>query len=165
MSKLYDFNQYDKYLSLKVNPELWLVILYLLRPYIALVASVSIGRGGTGAVGVERVRDILYPDNFSLVLAILTTVPALLFVYAWTRRKPGASPLVRKLWKNGAALLAIAALLNIVIVFVPLLTGIVAGIHTLGWLQVGFAAVIIVYLYSSRRVKDTLADFPADREE
>ena len=132
MSKLYDFSEYDKYLSLKVNAGLWFVILYLLRPYIVLIGTMKLGRGSSGATGIEGVRNILYPDDFSMVLAILATVPALLFFYAWSRRKPGAGALVKQLWENGIRLLAAAAILNIVIVFVPLLTGAVARIHLLG---------------------------------
>jgi len=165
MSRLYDFNQYDKYFSLKVNTELWLVILYLLRPYIVLIGTMKLGRGASGAVGVEGVRNILYPDNFSIVLAILATIPALLFMYAWSRRKPGAGTLAKKLWKQGANLLGAAAAMNIVIVFVPWLTGALARIHVLGWVQVGFAILIIGYLYSSRRVRDTFADFPVEKEQ
>jgi hypothetical protein len=165
MSRLYDFNQYDKYFSLKVNTGLWLVILYLMRPYIVLIGTLKMGRGSSGAVGVEGVRNILYPDNFSIVLAILATIPALLFMYAWSRRKPGAGALVIKLWKQGANLLAAAAAMNIVIVFVPWLTGAVVRIHALGWVQVGFAIVIIGYLYSSRRARDTFADFPVEKEQ
>lgn len=164
MSKLYDFSQYDKHLSLKLNSELWLIIFYLMRPYIVLVASLRPSRQDAGAVGVDGVRNMLYPDDFSLVLAILATLPVLFFIYAWSRRKPGAGSLVRALWKNGATLLAMSAALNILIVFVPILLGVVAGIHTLGWLQVGFAVAIIAYLYSSRRVRDTFQDFPVERE-
>jgi len=164
MSKLYDFSEYDKYLCLKVSAGLWFVILYLLRPYIILAASLRMGRGGSGAAGAGGVRNLLYPDDFSLVLALLATVPALLFVYAWTRRRPGAGVLVKQLWKNGANLLAAAAVLNIVIVFVPLLTGAVTRVHLLGWVQIALVPVIVGYLYSSRRIRDTLEDFPADQD-
>lgn len=165
MSRLYDFSEYDKFLSLKVGAGLWLVMLYLLRPYIVLIATFRMGRGGTGAAGIDGIRNILYPDDFSLVLALLSTLPALLFFYAWSRRKPGGGPLVKKLWKNGAGLLVAAAVLNIVVVLVPLLTGAVAAVHLLGWLQIVLAVVIIGYLCSSRRVRDTFADFPVGKAQ
>jgi phosphoglycerol transferase MdoB-like AlkP superfamily enzyme len=164
MSNVYDFTEYDKYLSLKVSTGLWLTILYLLRPYIVLIGAIGMGQRGTGSDGIDGVRNILYPDDFSLTLAILATMPALLFIYAWSRRKPGAGPLVKKLWRNGVVLLAVAASLNIVIVFVPLLTGAMDRVHLLSWVQIGFALAIIAYLYASRRVKDTFADFPGVRD-
>ena len=163
MSRLYDFSEYDKYLCLKVNAGLWLVILYLLRPYIVLIGTMKLGRDSSGAAGIEGVRNILYPDDFSMALAVLATIPALLFMFAWSKRKPDANVFARNLWKNGVNLLAAAAVLNIIVVFVPLVTGVVARIHALGWVQIGFAIVIIGYLYSSRRVRDTFGDFPVDK--
>jgi hypothetical protein len=160
MSKLYGFSEYDKYFSLKVNAGLWVVILYLLRPYIVLIASMGASQGGSGGI-----RNILYPDDFSLALAIFATLPALLFFYAWSRRKPGAGTMVVKLWAHGGKLLVAAAILNIAIVFTPLLGGIVSSIHLLGWVQVVIAVIIIFYLLGSRRVRDTFADFPVENAQ
>jgi len=160
----YDFSQYDKYLNLKVNAGLWLVVLYLMRPYVVLMVSLMGHRGGTSAVGIEGVRYMLYPDDFSLVLALLATLPVLLFFYALSKRRPGASALVRNLWGNGIFLLVTAAVLNIVTVFVPILTGATTRIPRLGWVQVVLACLIIAYLYSSRRARDTFADSPVENE-
>lgn len=160
MSKLYGFSEYDKYFSLKVSAELWIIILYLLRPYIVLIASMGSGQGESGGI-----RNILYPDDLSLTLAIFSTIPALLFFYVWSRRKPGAGTMVKKLWANGGKLLVAAAVLNIAIVFVPLLSGIVSSIHALGWVQVGIAVIIIFYLLGSRRARDTFADFPVENAQ
>jgi phosphoglycerol transferase MdoB-like AlkP superfamily enzyme len=160
MSKVYNFNDYDKNLSLKVSHELWLIILYLLHPFILLLSTVRMGRGGSGVTGVDGLKNLVYPDDFSLVLAILATMPTLLFVFAWTRRKPGAPALVQRLWAKGATLLAAAAALYIVVVFVPLLTRAVASIHPVGWAQVAISIFIIVDLFKSQRIKDTFADFP-----
>lgn len=165
MSRLYDFTDYDKYFSLKVSAELWFIILYLLRPYLALIGSRGAGDGGATLSSAKGIRNILYPDDFSLVLALLATAPVLLFMFVWSRRKPDAGELVKKLWHKGATLLVVAAVLNIVIVFIPLLTGIVARIHALGWVQVCMAVAIIIYLFSSRRVRDTFADFPVEKAE
>ncbi len=160
MSKLYGFSEYDKYFSLKVCTELWIIILYLLRPYIVLIASMGASQGGSGGI-----RNILYPDDLSLTLAILATIPALLFVYAWSLRKPGAGTMVKKLWANGGKLLVAAAILDIAVVFTPLPGGIVSSIHALGWVQVVIAVIIIFYLLGSRRVRDTFADFPVENAQ
>ncbi len=90
MSRLYNFSEYDKYLSLKVNAELWFVILYLLRPYIILIGTQKLGRGSGSAAGIEGVRNILYPDDFSMVLAILATIPVLLFMFSHGRKESPA---------------------------------------------------------------------------
>jgi len=161
MSGVYAFSQYDKNLCLKVSPGLWFVILYLLRPF--LVWFASLGLGG-GAQGVERLRYMIYPDNFSLVLAMLATIPVMIFIYAWSKRSPGAKPLARKLWSNGKSLLTIAAVLNIIVVFVPLLTKVVHSIAAASWLQLGIPVLIIGYLNLSQRVTDTFADFPEEKQ-
>jgi hypothetical protein len=166
MSRTYSFNSYDKYLSLKAGSGLWLVILYLLHPYILLLSSAGLGRArsGGGGVGIEGFRHLIYPSDFSLAVAIVATFPALVFVYAWARRKPGASPLVQAIWRRGLWLLVATGALNIGSVFVPLLTEHVLSIHANAWMQIGVSSVVIVYLLFSKRVRDTFADFPAEAE-
>jgi len=163
MSKVYSYKDYDKFLCLKVSTELWLVILYLLRPYVLLVSSVRMGRGGGGAEGVDSLKNMVYPDDFSLTLGILVTIPVLILLYGWVKRKPGAPDYVWKIWRHGAWLLITAAVLNIAIVLIPLLLGLMHHIHLAGWVQVVLSLPIIVYLYFSQRVKDTFADFPVEQ--
>jgi len=162
MPTLYSFKDYDKYFCLKVSFGLWLVILFLLRPYILIVSSFRMGRGGGGASGAGGLKDLVYPDHLSIFLAILATIPVLVFVYAWTRRKPGAADFVRKVWQNGMFILIIAAALNIVIVFVPLLIGVIHKVHMVGWVQVGLSILVTVYLLRSQRNKDAFDDFPEE---
>ena len=165
MSSVYDFRDYDKNLSLKLSIELWLVAAYLMRPYIALISTLRMGRGGAkGIEGVDGFKRLLYSDDFSLALGIAATVPVILFFFALMRRKPGAGAFVRSVWRNGRILLAIAAVLNIIIVFVPIMTGVIARIHTAGWVQVVVPVIILAYLFTSRRVTDTFADFPKEQE-
>jgi hypothetical protein len=111
---------------------------------------------------------MVYPDDFSLTLGILATIPVLILMYGWVKRKPGAPYYVQKIWRHGTWILIATAVLNIVIVFVPLLLGLIHQIHLAGWVQVVLPLPIIAYLYYSQRVKDTFADFPvkqpADKE-
>jgi len=162
-SKVYEFHDYDKNLSLKCGYGLWLVILYFMHPYILLVSTRSVGRGGGRKEGLEVLKNMVYPDNFSLVLAILATLPALCFIYAWTRRRPGASTMVRYIWRNGVHMLSFAALFNIVVVFVPFMMGLKLTLGMIGWAQIGLSVIVILYLQFSERVKDTFADFPEDQ--
>lgn len=164
MSKLYNFNDYDKYLCLKLSSELWLVVAYLMRPYIAIISTIRLGPGARkGVEGVDTIKLMLYPDDFSMTLGILSTFPVLFFVYIYMKKKPDAAPYVRMWWSRSAWLLGTSAILNVIIVFVPLLTGAVSHIQMPGWIQIGIALLILGYLFGSQRVKDTFADFP--REE
>jgi len=162
MSNVYSFSDYDKYLSLKFSSELWLVILYFLRPYILMVSGIRMGRGSSGSEGAWGLKDMVYPDDFSLFIGVFATIPTLIVLFAWIKRKPGASDLVRKIWGDGVKILLVSAVLNVLIVFIPLFLGVSHKITTAGWAQLGLSLIIVWFLLSSRRVKDTFADFPAE---
>ena len=57
-------------------------------------------------------------------------------------------------------MLSATAIMNVITIFVPLLTGVIHRIHWISWVQAGLSFVIIAYLRSSQRVKDTFSDFP-----
>ncbi|MGB5338908.1 MAG: DUF2919 family protein [Gammaproteobacteria bacterium] len=162
MSKVYGFSDYDKHLSLKFSAELWLVILYFLRPYILMVSGIRMGRGSSGVEGAWGLKEMVYPDDFSLFIGVAATIPVLFVLFAWIKRKPGASDLVRKIWRNGVKILLVSAVLNVLILFIPLLLGIHQKLTTGGWVQLGVSLVVVWFLFSNRRVKDTFADFPAE---
>jgi hypothetical protein len=46
MSRVYPFSAYDKYMSLKLDSNMWLIIVYFLRPFILKVSTIQMGRGG-----------------------------------------------------------------------------------------------------------------------
>jgi hypothetical protein len=95
------------------------------------------------------------------VLAVLASIPAIFVIVAWIKKNPASPAFIRKVWQHGAMILTISAVLNIVIVFVPLMTGTVRSINMVGWGQLGVSLLIIGYLYFSERVRDTFADFPS----
>jgi len=164
MSKLYSFSDYDKYMSLKLDFEMWLIITYFLRPFIMKVSTIQMGRGAKSDT-VSGLKDLVYPHDFGFFIAFLATIPVLLLVFAYAKRKPGASGLVRKIWHNGRMLLIVTAVLNIIIIFVPFMVDLTHRINVLGWAQLAIAIYIIYYLYTTQRVKDTFADFPKDDPE
>ena len=163
MSKIYNFSDYDKYLSLKINFELWLIIAYFLRPVILKISTIQMGRGAKSD-SVSGLKDLVYPDDFGFFLAFVTIIPVVLVIFAYMKRKPDAPDYIRTLWRNCGKLLLLAAALNVVVVFVPFLFDMAYRINLIGWGQVAIAAYIIFYLMTSRRVRDTFADFPADTE-
>jgi hypothetical protein len=164
MSKLYSFSDYDKYMSLKLDLEMWLIIAYFLRPFIMKVSTIQMGRGAKSD-SVSGLKDLVYPDDFGFFIAFLATIPVILLVIAYAKRKPGASGLVRKLWHHGRTLLVATAILNMIIIFIPFLMDLTYRINMLGWAQLAIAVFILFYLYTTQRVKDTFADFPKDDPE
>jgi Protein of unknown function (DUF2919) len=160
VKKVYSLEEYDKYLCLKPSRGLWGVVLFLLLPFLTMLLTLLSGRRGGDATILKNLKNILYPNDLSLMLAFLAAMPALIFMYAWIRRKPGAPENVKKICRNGAVMLNATAIMNVIIIFVPLLTGGIRSIHWIGWVQAGLLFIIINYLRSSQRVKDTFSDFP-----
>lgn len=156
MSKVYSYKNYDKYLCLKVGFGLWVVMLFLLRPYILLVSSFRID----GVRGAGGLKDLVYPDDLSLILGILATIPLMVVIYAWVKREPDASEFIRKVWRHGKPLLIASASMNILAIFIPVWAGFVRQVHIISWFQLGLSLLVVLYLYFSVRVKDTFADFP-----
>ena len=154
----YPLSAYDKYICLDVSVGLWLVIAFLMRPYVIVVMSVANRRDPMGLI------DVFYADRSHLALGALAAIPAVLLFIAWNKRKPGASASVRALWHRGRALLTASAVLNAVIAVLPLVHGRAGGIDYLGVVQLALCGWILVYLYDSERVRDTFADFPEEAQ-
>jgi len=161
MSKIYSFRDYDQYLCLKPPAEFWLIVVFFLRPFILKISTIQIGKGAKNEA-VRGLFDVVYPEDFSFFLAVIATIPIVVIVIALAKRKPGATDLVKKIWRNGVKILMFAAVLNIVIVFLPLVLGKISSIHMLGWIEMAVTALIMGYLVKSKRLKETFADFPAD---
>ena len=164
MSKIYTFSDYDKYMSLKLDLEMWLIIAYFLRPFIMKISTIQMGRGAKSG-SVSGLKDMVYPNDFGFFIAFLATIPVLILVFSYAKRKPGASGLVRRIWHKGRVLLIVTAVLNLIIIFVPFMVDLTYRINMLGWAQLAIAIFIIYYLYATQRVKDTFADFPKDDPE
>lgn len=156
--KKYPFSAYDKHLSLKMSPLMWLAILFLARPYAIFIMSIANRRDRMG------VLETFYGDPAVSFLGALAAIPAIILVLAWIKRQPGAAALTRRVWASGRLLLILASILNIIIIFLPALTGAVLRISMVGWIETIICIFIIIYLIRSTRVRDTFADFPQPPE-
>jgi hypothetical protein len=161
MSRVYPFSAYDKYMSLKLDSNMWLVIVYFLHPYLLKISTFQMGRGPKSD-SVSGLKNLIYPDDFGFFLAFVASIPVLLLMVAYAKRKPDAAQWVRTIWGNGRNLMATAAVLSVIVVFVPFLAELSHSIPVYGWGQLAVAAGILYYLFTSKRVADTFADFPAD---
>ena len=164
MSRVYPFSAYDKYMSLKLDSNMWLIMVYFLRPIILKISTIQMGRGGAKSGSVSGLKDLVYPNDFGFFLAFVATIPVLILFFAYAKRKPGAANYVKSIWRNGRKLLVAAAVLNVIVVFVPFVIHITHSINVYGWGQLAVAIGVIVYLYRSNRVTDTFADFPKESE-
>jgi len=156
MPKHHPISAYDKNLCLKPDITIWLIFLFLSRAYVVLVLSLVNMRDRTGLI------DFVYSDRLAMSLGALAGIPAVLLVYAWIKRRPGAGPFVRRVWKNGRELLAISVLLNIGVIFLPFWMGTVHAIYLGDWVQLAIALLIVIVVYASSYINDCFNDFPGD---
>ena len=157
MSKHHSITCYDKYLCLKPSIMMWVIFLFLLRAYVVLILSVVNMRDRTGLI------DMVYSDRLAMSLGALAGIPAALLVFSWMKRKPGAPQHVRTIWGKGRALLAISALLNACVIFVPIWMGTVHAIAPGDWIQSAIALLIVIVVYSSSYIRDCFDDFTDDK--
>ncbi|MFQ5642942.1 MAG: DUF2919 family protein [Thiogranum sp.] len=158
MAEKYSIDRYDKNLCLRMNDTLWLILLFLLKPYLVMIISLVNRTDRTGII------NMVYSDKMALWWGLLAGVPAVLVIYAWIKRKPGASSFARNLWRRGRALLAGSAVSSVAIVFIPFFMGAVHQVSKAEWIQLVISIGIVVTLYSSPYIKDCFSDYPSEAD-
>ena len=153
-TKHYDLTDFADDGSLRISTGLWLLMIYLSR-YVLIIGLGAISsfistRRGLDLSGLS----ILYssPD---FLLAIM---PALLVIAANIKRRPEGNELVRITWRYGRALLTSAIVVDLCLLYShwPQRVHQVSLLYVMGPL---IDIYLLVYLYSSTRVRDTFADF------
>lgn len=133
---------------------MWYIILFLMRPYLVVILSVTSRKDKMGLI------DMVYVDKLSLSLSAYAALPVVLLLYAFLKRSPGASNFIKRIWSNGQHLLAATSMLHIIILSAPLFLQKVTQLNAVIWAQLVICMVIIVTVYRSRYIKDCFADFP-----
>lgn len=158
-TEAYGPNYYDSYWCLKPPMLLWPAVLYLSKgitlPFVCWIGTMA----GVNADVIKLLR------NFWTVETLLPSLVASAVLYALFRRTPSAGEPVRWIWAHGRVLLAVSAMLDFVLLSISIVRH--GGIHD-GTLVSLVAAVIdlyfLVYILSARRLRDSLAEFPARPE-
>lgn len=158
MKNKYPISSYNKYVCLKMDYIMWSIFLYLLRPYVVLIFSFANKRDKMGLI------ELLYTDRLMMSIGALAGIPAALLIYAWLKREPNASDLVKNIWNKGRELLAISAILNSFLVFLPLLLGKTSNLSLIDWSQFAISLAILVALYRYAYIKDCFSDFPSNEQ-
>ena len=148
-------SNYDDDLCLKPPLLLSLTVLYLSR---AIMLPIAIGIGhiaGVNAQAMTLLRGFWSEDQ---LLPALIAIPVL---YAFCRRVPTASRLVRWIWARGRVFLALSAGLDIFLPFIAQLWHRdINDQFLVSLLTSGMDVYFLVYVLAARRVRDTFADFP-----
>ncbi len=152
----YDFESFDKNLCLKPPLLLWLAMLYLAR---ALLLPFV---GGISSMGGSSVTSTLTRGLFGVEDYIPAAVTSLMLL-AFLRRTPTASRLWRHIWNGGQFVLGSAATVDLTVAVLRLRQ----VVDNASWqtsLLLGACLMdcyIVLYLLTSRRVRDVFCDFPA----
>ncbi|TLU67491.1 DUF2919 domain-containing protein [Thalassotalea litorea] len=154
----YSLKDFDRNQCLKLSWWFYLVMIYLNRAYLV------------GLLSVVNMRDklqfiqMIYPQPETFYVALVVSIPSLLFVYVVFFRKPDASRLVHYLWPNmiwlAFVILVIEALLFSV--YSIIWQGNISAEVYLQWF---IALIVIACGMWLPRVRLNLAEFPEQVEE
>ncbi len=157
--KVYPVSCYGKHLCLVPDFNMWLIFLFLVRPYVVLVMSFANRNDRMELI------NLLYTDKVMMSLGAIAGIPAAFVVYAWMKREPNASDFVKNIWHRGRILLAISAVFNAGLAFAPM---VIRGVHHFGfhgWWQLIGSLVVLGMVLKSEYIKDCFLDFPQKDEE
>ena len=149
-------NDLDDHGCLRISFGLWLIIVYLCRHVVLLLlgATSSFATFTYGQMGASYA--VLYSNPWFL----LASAPALPVLAAGLRRAPSAPSFIRLIWQAGTMLLSLAAVLDMAILGILLVTT-SAQLEVIHLSQTMLTAVCLLVLMRSKRIRDTFAEFPA----
>ena len=156
--KTYPITCYGKHLCLVPDFNMWLIFLFLVRPYVVLVLSFANRNDRMELI------NMMYTDRVLMSWGALAGVPAAFVVYAWMKREPDASDFVRNIWSRGRMLLAVSAVFNVGLAFAPM---ILRGAHKVsvhGWWQLVASVIVLALILKSDYIRDCFSEFPEKTE-
>jgi len=154
----YPISSYNKYICLKANGLMITVGLYLLKPYILALVSLTNRKDRTAII------DLFYPDKINVSFEAAASIPFLFLVYALTRRSPSASQIVQKIWRNGKQLIMATAFLQLCVTSAPLWLLVDNKMTLISWAQLSIYLLILVITPLSTYMKDCFSDFPEENK-
>ena len=154
----YPISSYNKYICLKASSLMVLISLYLIKPYI--IASASVVYKGSNSP-----LDVFYPNRLIVSLEAAAAIPVLILLYAWTRRAPDASNMIKNICKNGKSLIITTASLQLCVSSSPLWLSTNGTMTRIAWIQALLYLLIILITALSIYMRDCFADFPESKQD
>lgn len=148
---------YDDHLALKPGLGFKLALLFLLRPYAVMAMSFADRREPMALI------ELFYASRPVFALAAASALPGMLVALAWSRRRPEAGKLVRRLWAHGRALLMVSALGNLGTALAPSWHAL-ADLNLTDIVQAILSLYVLLFVILSQRLRDACREFPAPRE-
>lgn len=146
----YDFLEYNKYLVLKPNLSLKIILFFLCKETLFVVFFLAFSfRGDDSSI----MKHLLEPS------LMLSNIPALIVLITIFYRKPGAGQMVKNLWKYGRELLFLSSLLGLAVIFQKVGFSLENYSFLAVFFILGYSAAF-VYLLFSEQTRDLFREFP-----
>ena len=136
-----------------------IITLFLLKPYIIGLASVAYRRDRNALI------DIFYTDKLIISFEAIATIPLLFLIYAWIRRAPAATQIIKNIWKNGKQLIMATAFLQLCVTSSPLWLPIDSVMTRTSWIQLLLYLLVLIITPLSAYMRECFADFPEINQE
>ena len=150
----YPISSYNKYVSLKVDGIMLIIGLYLFKPYFLAIVSIAYRKDRSAII------HMFYPDELLVTFEAVAAIPMLFLVYAWSRRNPEATPMVKNIWNRGKELIIMTAFFQLCVTTSSLWLPIDHVMTRTDWVQVMICLSIIIITPFSTYMRDCFADFP-----
>jgi len=163
MAKLeYSFEDYNTDDVLKIHLNLILVAAYLAKYFIIIIFLPILSKiprvGEAVTLAMPYVTE--YVENYPNLIFLLVSLPAVIVIAAMFRRAPKTkSPFLRKSWAKTRELLFISAIADIILITLYLIIGI-KTFNEMYLIYLYLDAMVILYLWKSKRTRDVIAEFP-----
>ncbi len=153
----YHFLCYNRYGVLRPNWPLKLILAFLCRHVVLLVAFGSMAFKGKGSIDLQYLLPLL--DKAFIV----ADLPALTVLYAMGSRRPDAGAWCRWIWRYGQLFIFGSVGLFLLITAVRhVVTG--APVLAIEWAMIAVNAAVVYYVGRSAYVRDLFDQFPEARE-
>ncbi|WP_076418710.1 MULTISPECIES: DUF2919 family protein [Colwelliaceae] len=147
---LKDFNQFD---CLKLSKSIYAILAFVTRGYIVWILSISNMKNQTDTI------KMVFPDPKMFYLSLVSGAVGLFVVLIISLRRPEAYPWVKVCWKHIRKFLLFALLVDLSVSIVGYFY---LSLLSLSWLliQLLVTLLLIVFLYSSHKIKLNIQEFP-----
>lgn len=115
--------------------------------------------------GNNSVIDALYPNKLIVSLEAAAAIPVIFLLYAWVKRVPDATRMVRILCDNGKILIVTTATLQLGATLSSLWLPTNAVMTRASWVQLIIYLLIITTTIFSTYMRDCFADFPEHHQD
>ena len=151
--KHYSVDDFDRFDCVSLSSTWYFALAYLLRGYLVWLMSVTNFNDQVGVI------QWIYPEPKLFYLNLLSGSLGLFVVLIISLRRPNASNWVKKLWPHSLTLVALALVLDCLVVMVGFYWWQLTEITAVA-MQLSVAATALLLCFRSKRLKINLTEFP-----